>query len=432
MNSIWTENVELPHFEALEDDVAAEVLIIGGGMAGILCAYFLEEQGVDYILAEGRTICSGITQNTTAKITSQHGLIYDKILKSAGSEKAKMYFEANQDAVKKYTELCKQLDCDYETKSAYVYSLNDRRKLEAEADALHKIGCNAGIQETVTLPFQTAGAICFEEQAQFHPLKFISRIAGNLNIYENTFVKELKPNKALTEKGSIAFKKLIFATHFPIDNKHGMYFLKMYQSRSYVIALENADQVDGMYLDEADGGMSFRNYGPYLLVGGGGHRTGKSGGGWQELRRFAEKYYPCAKEKYAWAAQDCMTLDGIPYIGPYSPNMPECYVATGFHKWGMTSSMTAARILTDMITGKENPYAEVFHPSRSMMKVQLLINGWEAMANLLSKSKRRCPHLGCALKWNAYEHSWDCPCHGSRFTAEGRLLDNPANGDGRW
>lgn len=429
MNSIWSEKTVLPQFETLEDDVKTDILIIGGGIAGILCAYFLREKGVDYILAEGRTICSGITRNTTAKITSQHGLIYDKLLKSAGVEKAKMYLEANQESVKKYFELCKNADCDFEEKQAFVYSRDNRKKLEKEAEALNKIGFNAKITETEELPFPTAGAVCFENQAQFNPLKFIEHIVSGLNIYEHTFVKELSDNAAVTNKGKIRFQKIIFATHFPIDNKHGMYFLKMYQHRSYVIALENAAQLKGMYIDEAEKGMSFRNYGDFLLIGGGAHRTGKKGGCWQELRNFAIKYYPSSCENYYWAAQDCMTLDGIPYIGQYSKSMPECFVATGFNKWGMTSSMTAAMILTDIIMGKENPYETVFNPSRSMMKPQLLFNGFEAVVNLLTISKKRCPHLGCALKWNEAEHSWDCPCHGSRFDADGVLLDNPANGN---
>lgn len=429
MNSIWTETAMLPHFEALEGDAKTDVLIIGGGLAGILCAYFLQERGVDYILAEGRNICSGMTKNTTAKITSQHGLMYDKLLKGAGMEKAKMYLEANQKSVKKYFEMCKNIDCDFEIKTSYVYSRYNRKKLEDEMAALLKIGVASEFIEKAELPLKTVGAVGFKDQAQFHPLKFIASIAGNLKIYERTFVRELKENRAITDRGKITFQKLIFATHFPIDNKHGMYFLKMYQHRSYVIALQNVDRVNGMYIDEAVDGMSFRNYGDFLLLGGGAHRTGKEGGGWQELRDFAARYYPSSSEKYSWSAQDCMTLDGVPYIGKYSKRMSQCYVATGFNKWGITASMTAAMLLSDMVLEKENPYAEVFQPSRNMMKPQLLLNGCEAVVNLFSISKKRCPHLGCALKWNREEHSWDCPCHGSRFDAEGGLIDNPANGD---
>lgn len=429
MESIWSEKKDLPNFKCLEGSIKTDVLIVGGGMAGILCAYFLKQRGIDYTLAEGRRICAGVTKNTTAKITAQHGLLYGNLLKKAGIEKAKMYLDANQKAVQKYSELCKNIDCDFERKTAYVYSLNDRKKIEEEVTALQKLGLHAEIVKTKELPFETAGAIAFANQAQFHPLKFVSKIVTGLNIYENTFIKELTEHTAVTEHGKITFQKIIFATHFPIDNKHGMYFLKMYQHRSYVIALENATQLDGMYVDEAMCGMSFRNYKNLLLVGGGAHRTGKKGGNWQELREFAKKYYPDTTEKYNWAAQDCMTLDGVPYIGQYSKSMPEWFVATGFNKWGMTSSMAAAMMLADMIEGKKNPYADVFYPSRSMLKPQLFLNGWEAVANLLTISKKRCPHLGCALKWNEAEHSWDCPCHGSRFNERGKVLDNPANGD---
>lgn len=428
MDSVWTEGASLPCFRTLEGSVKTEVLIIGGGIAGILCAYFLQEKGVDYLLVEGRTLCSGATKNTTAKITSQHGLMYDKLLKSVGMEKARMYLEANQNAVRKYFELCSHMDCNFEKKTACVYSINDRGKLEREAAALDKLGFHAELIETEELPFQTAGAVSFENQAQFHPLKFLAQIAENLKIYEHTFVKELSEHTAVTEKGRIDFQKLIVAAHFPIDNKHGMYFLKMYQSRSYVIALKNASRIQRMYIDEAKDGLSFRGFQDFLLLGGGAHRTGKRGGNWQELRKAAAAYYPEACENYTWATQDCMTLDGIPYIGPYSKRMPQYFVAAGFNKWGMTSSMAAAMILTDLVLEKEKDYAPVFDPSRSMLKPQLFINGWEAAANLLTISKKRCPHLGCALKWNPEEHSWDCPCHGSRFDAQGTLLDNPANG----
>ena len=208
-------------------------------------------------------------------------------------------------------------------------------------------------------------------------------------------------------------KKIIIATHFPFINKHGCYFLKMYQHRSYVLALENAQDTGGMYIDAAQKGLSFRNSGDLLLLGGGSHRTGKKGGNWQEL----------------WATQDCMTLDGVPYIGPYSAGTQDLFVATGFNKWGMTSSMAAAMLLCDMVQGKQNPFAEVFSPSRSILRPQLAINGLEAAVNLLTPAKKRCPHLGCALKWNPYERTWDCPCHGSRFTKNGRLIDNPATGN---
>ena len=184
-----------------------------------------------------------------------------------------------------------------------------------------------------------------------------------------------------------------------------------------------------MYVDEEKDGLSFRNYNGLLLLGGGAHRTGKQGGGWAELEDFARTHYPKASIKYRWATQDCMSLDGIPYIGRYSKTAPNLYVATGFNKWGMTSSMAAAMLLSDLIQGKENEYERLFSPSRTILRPQLLCNAFETTVNLLTPTKPRCPHLGCVLKWNPLEHSWDCPCHGSRFGKDGKLLDNPATAD---
>ena len=326
-----------------------------------------------------------------------------------------------------YSQLCQNIECDYEVKDNFVYSQNDRKKLENEMTALQKIGVKAELCSSVALPVQTVGAVKFPNQAQFNPLKFISSIVRGLNIYENTSVIEMLDNTAVTGYGKIYANKVVSATHFPFINKHGSYFLKLYQHRSYVIALKNAQEVGGMYVDEQKTGLSFRNYGELLLLGGGGHRTGKYGGNWNELRAFAKRVYPDSDEKYFWAAQDCMSLDGIPYIGKYSKNTPDFYVESGFNKWGMTGAMVSAMIISDMLLGRKNEFAEVFNPSRSILKPQLVINGFETTKNLLTISKKRCPHLGCALKWNNDEKSWDCPCHGSRFSESGELLDNPAN-----
>lgn len=429
MESIWQKNVQMPTFPKLNGDISTDVLIIGGGITGILTAYFLKQNGVDCMLVEKHRICSGTTGHTTAKITYQHGLIYHKIFKSEGLETAQKYLAANQFAFNQYAELCGNIACDYEQKDNYVYSIGDGGVLEQEMSALAKIGYPARFCEKLPLPFQTAGAVMFPDQAQFHPLKFIASIAQGLPIYENTFVQEMRGNMAVTDCGNITAKTVIVATHFPFINKHGSYFLKLYQHRSYVLALENAQDVDGMYVDESKTGLSFRSYGKYLLLGGGGHRTGKKGGNWTELRHFAEQHYPQAKEYCHWAAQDCMSLDDVPYIGQYSGRTAQLFTATGFNKWGMTGAMLSAILLSDLVQGKKNEYAEVFSPSRSILKPQLFVNCLESTVNLLSFTGKRCPHLGCALHWNAAEHSWDCACHGSRFAEDGRVLDNPANGD---
>ena len=429
MQSVWSDSTKLPTFQKLKKDMHTDVLIIGGGIAGLLCAYQLEQAGVKYILVEADRICSGITKNTTAKITSQHGLIYHKLIQRFGIEKACMYLDANEAALREYRRLCKSIDCEFETKDSYVYSLNNPRKITKELHALQQIGFYVECKDKLPLPFAVSGAVRFKNQAQFNPLKFLAEIAKDLNIYEHTKVRELAPNTAITEHGKITASKIIVTTHFPFLNKHGSYFLKMYQHRSYVIAYKNASNVEGMYVDEALTGMSFRNYKDLLLIGGGDHRTGKKGGNWKELSCFAKKYYPNAKEVYRWATQDCMTLDEVPYIGEYSGRTSSLYVATGFNKWGMTSAMVAAMILRDMVLEKTNPYAPVFCPSRSILRPQLLVNAFEATTNLLTPTTKRCPHLGCALKWNPAEHSWDCPCHGSRFTDSGKLINNPATDD---
>ncbi len=428
-NSIWTAETDLPRFNSLTGDKKTDVLIIGGGICGVLCAYYLKKSGIDYILVEGSRLLSGTTKNTTAKITSLHGLIYNKLINTFGKEKAKMYLSANEDAILEYKNLCADIDCDFEEKSAYTYTMSDRASIEYEVEAVNLLGFNAYFDTADELPFKTQGAIRFDNQAQFNPVKFLKEISKDLNIYENTFIRDITPTTAISDKGKITAKHIIVATHFPFINKHGSYFIKLYQHRSYVSCYENSKSFKGMYVDEDQKGMSFRTYKNYLLIGGGSHRTGKNGGGWQEINYFAEKYYPNLNLKYEWATQDCMSLDSVPYIGQYSKNTPNLFVATGFNKWGMTSSMVSAKILVDMIMDKKSEYSEVFSPQRSIIKPQLLINGFEAAANILTPTKKRCPHLGCALKWNKLEHTWDCPCHGSRFDKSGKLIDNPATGN---
>lgn len=429
MESLWEINTSEARFNTLKENKSIDVLIVGGGIAGILCAYQLKNAGVDYMLVEANEICSGITKNTTAKITLQHGLIYYEMIRRFGENKARLYAQAQLSACKEYTQICKNIDCDYETKDSYVYSLNDPKKIEKEVDALNRLGVKAEFSYAIDLPFAVAGAVRVKNQAQFHPLKFLYAISRDLRIYEHTKVVELMPHKARTNHGDITYKKLIIATHFPMLNKHGLYPLKLYQHRSYVLALKNAQNLNGMYVDEGKEGFSFRSYGELLLLGGGGHRTGKKGGCWQKLEEFAEKHYKDAVIVGKWATQDCMTLDDLPYIGEYAKSTTDVLVATGFNKWGMTNAMVSANIICDLVRGKSNQYTAVFNPSRTILRPQLAINAFESTVGLITPTTPRCPHLGCALKYNSVEHTWDCPCHGSRFSENGELIDNPATDD---
>ena len=427
MGAIWDKYAERPTLAQLEGDIKTDVLVIGGGLAGILCGYMLKNKGIDYAVVEADKICSSTTGNTTAKITFQHGLIYDKLIEKYGIEFARLYLKSQQEALENYRKLSEKIPCDFKESASFVYSVSNREKLEKEALAYEKLGCKAEFTEALQLPFKAVGAVCVENQAQFNPLKFLYALSENLKIYENTKVTQFKPGYVVTNRGKIYAKKIIVATHFPLLNKHGGYFIKMYQHRSYVLALRGAEDLNGMYVDEDKKGLSFRSYNGSMIIGGGSHRTGKKGGGFEELLNFKKLYYPQAEEICRWATQDCMTLDDIAYIGQYSKATPDIYVATGFNKWGFTSAMAAANILTDLVSGKENEYYEVFTPSRSILHPQLAVNTLESLAGIIRPSSPRCPHMGCALKYNPQEHTWDCPCHGSRFEENGELINNPAN-----
>ncbi len=426
MKSLWKETAGLPRFSALEKSINADVLIIGGGFAGLLTAFLLKEQGAEVVLVTQGRICDGVTANTTAKITAQHGLVYNKIIDKYGADCARLYYLANKKAIDEFEKLSGQVECDFERTDSFVFALQDLATLQKEQSALSQIGVKSEMVKSIPLPFKTAGAIKITNQAQFHPLKF-ARIFEGLPVYENTKINKISAGKCYFDKGVIRAQKIVVATHFPIYNLRGLYSLKMYQERSYVVALEGAKKINGMYLEEGDN-LSVRGYGDLVLLGGKSHRTG-TGGGYDSLLALSKKLYPGSTPKYMWATQDCITLDDIPYIGEYYSGAENLYVATGFNKWGMTSSMVSAMILRDLLQGAHNEFAKVFSPSRSVFHPQLAENIFSSVKGILTPTVPRCTHLGCALKWNKAEHTWDCPCHGSRFTEDGRVICNPANKD---
>lgn len=429
MHSIWHEGVTRLERPILEGEHRTDVLVIGGGMAGILCAHRLQRAGVRCIVLEADVLGGGVTGSTTAKLSAGHGLLYAELLHRFGREHAQLYWLAQRRAIRAYDRLSREHPCDLQKTRGFVYVQEDRRALEREQRALEQIGADTSLVDALPLPMATAGAVCYPHEAQIHPLRLLYSLAKELTVFEHSRVVDLTPNRAITQKGAVTASRIVVATHFPFLNKHGAYFLKQYQYRSYVTALKNAAQYDGMYVDGMGKAPSFRNYGGWLLLGGGGHRTGKRGKGWRVLEGFAALHYPRAKEVARWATQDCMTLDRIPYVGQYGRRTPTLFVATGFNKWGMTGAMSAAMLLEDLILERKTIFSDLFSPTRTLLHPQLGINAFEAVTGLLFPARRRCPHLGCALKWNAAEHSWDCPCHGSRFDTEGHVLNNPANGD---
>ncbi|MBQ8519669.1 MAG: FAD-dependent oxidoreductase [Agathobacter sp.] len=445
MKSLWSETTQLPERETLVADLRVQNVVIGAGIAGVLIAYLLQEKGQEVIVLEAKEVGSGQTKNTTAKITSQHGLIYNDLIKNTGIERARGYAQANEKAIHIYKEIITKegIACHFEELPSFLYSQKEEgmQKLKKEAKAAKALGIDAEYirgDKIKDLPYGVMGAVKFGGQAQFHPLEFIQEIAKKLTIYEHTNVLEVDEHFVITDKHVVVADNIIFATHYPFPIVPGYYFLRQHQSRSYAIAIEGAgvpEKLDGMYYGIDRGLLSLRHAEGKLIVGGGSHRTGKKDkmGGFCYLREQIQRYYPQAKEMACWAAQDCMPHDRIPFIGRLSMKHDNWYVATGFQKWGMTTAMVSAMIISDMIVGKENPYVHVFSPQRLLIQAgfkNFLIDAWESMIGLCSgvfaQKEQRCTHMGCSLHWNEEEQSWDCACHGSRFTKEGETIDNPA------
>ena len=427
--------------------------------------------------------------NSTAKITSQHGLFYDYLIKSQGKLKAKQYLDANEQAIKNIENIINQenIDCDFEKQSAYVYATKeeDINKIKDEVKAVKSLGLNAEFINNLEIPIKTLGAIEFKNQAKFNPCKYalglINATGNKSQIFENTKVIDLKSNdkryEIITEEGKkVIAKYVVIATHYPIINIPGYYFLKMYQSMSYVIGVETNEKLfDGMYISNDTPSLSLRTA-TYkdkrlLIIAGLDHKTGEKKNlsqNYKTLEDIAKRYYPDSKVVYTWCTQDCISLDKIPYIGEFSNLLPNVYVATGYKKWGMTTSNVAANIIVNKILGRKNQYEDVFTATRLKP-----IKNYQEMGNIIKEVNKSlvieklkipkekiqdikkeqggiiefngekigiykdksdkiyavkpvCSHLGCELSWNNLENTWDCPCHGSRFTYDGKSIYDPS------
>lgn len=436
MRSVWSMETELPERKPLEGDREAEAVVIGAGMAGVLTAYFLQKRGKNVVVLEADRIAGGQTKGTTAKITSQHAMIYDNLIQKIGRAKARLYAGANENAILEYRRIIEEenIECDFNMLASNLYSRVDEEQLKREADAAAQLGIPACFTKESELPFEVAGLVCFENQAEFQPLEFIRQITKNLDIYEKTRAVSVKGHTIETNRGKVEAEHIVFATHYPFINVPGFYFLRQHQERSYVLALSGVKPLHSMYYGVDQGDFSFRSHNDIVLFGGGAHRTGEKccEDVYETLTEQARQYFPSCQIEAGWSAQDCMPHDNIPFVGRYSVFRPYWYVASGFKKWGMTSSMIAAKIITEQICGEENPYEKVFCPQRIYVKssaVNFLKDVGVSAKGLLAgcfHSNTRCPHMGCHLVWNPNEKSWDCPCHGSRFEKDGILIDNPA------
>ena len=488
--SYWVESTTQTNYPKISEDINTDVLIIGGGITGIASAYMLSESGLDITVIDADRIAMGVTANTTAKITSQHNLIYNYLLNSYNFSIAKKYLDSNEEAIKNIADIINRenIDCDFSYQDAYIYTCEKSNVVQIvdEVSAVTSLGLKAEYVTECPLPFPIESAIKFPNQAQFHPRKYLLSLLPilekrGIKIFENSKAIDIKHinNKyeVYVNDNKITTKYLVMASHYPIKNFPGMYFIKMYQDSSYAIGVEIEQEIfDGIYISCDTPVTSFRNTiqsngKKLLIVGGSSHKTGATDinieDSYINLENYIKSIYPKAKIKYRWMTEDCVTLDKIPYIGDFSTFLPNMFVATGYKKWGMTTSHVAAKIISDKILGNVNNYEEIYTATRlkpiknnkefgNILKqsaYSLAINKFSPPIISYTELKNDsggvvdykgkklgiykdkngklygvipyCKHLGCELSWNNLEKTWDCPCHGSRYDYTGKVITEP-------
>lgn len=472
MSSIWQNTVSIPKRAQLHGNISADVLVIGGGMAGVLCAHMLQKGGAKTVLLEAGRIGGGQTAGTTAKITQQHGLVYDKLVKTHGEETAEIFARANADALCEFALLEEELSrpSSMQETPSYIYldTDDDPQPLLREHAAAKRLGLPAELLPHAPLPMLTGAAVRMEGGFTFHPLRFLKAVGETITIFEDSRVLSFENGVARTKHGSVRAGHTIVATHFPFINFPGLYFMRMHQQQAYGISLRGASLEEGMFLNVGREGLSLRSFGEYVIMVGSGGRCGEvPGAQYERLRAKAKELFPCAEVCAQWSAQDCMPQTGLPFIGKYAA-ADNLYVATGFAKWGMSGSMLAALCLSKEIVHGERAYGGIFAPShlypaaaaapfakdtanvaanyahtiletprkkmhglrRGEAAVVLLegerVCAYHAQDGKIYAVPFKCPHLGCALSWNPSDKTWDCPCHGSRFSYTGVCIAGPA------
>ncbi|MBD1380863.1 FAD-dependent oxidoreductase [Metabacillus arenae] len=483
----WRDS-EMMSFPELSEDLTTDVVIVGGGITGITTAYLLVKQGFKVVLLEADQLINGTTGHTTAKITTQHDLIYDEFIQHLGVEKTKQYFQANQHAADFIKQLVKDenIECDLSSQDAYIYTNSKQEidKLVKEYQAYEKLEMGGEYVDHIPLDINVKGAIVLRNQAQFHPVKYLRKLVQSIienggRIFEKTaavnldFGKEpvVKTRDGYTVKG----KYVASCTHFPFHD-NGFYFSRMYADRSYVLAVKTEKEYPGgMYLSAEDPKRSLRyaetDGDRYIIIGGESHKTGQDKDTLKHylaLAEFGEKTFGINEFKYRWSTQDLTTLDKVPYIGHITSGKQNVFVATGYRKWGMTNGTAAAHLIKDLIVNGSSPYEEVFSPTRFQADPSVkhfltqnanvaknLIEGkLEYVANRPEKLEKdegavvsfcgkragaykdkdgqlhivdtTCTHMGCEVEWNNGDRTWDCPCHGSRFSYDGEVIEGPA------
>lgn len=412
-------------FPKLDKDIECDVLVVGGGICGILCAHFLQQSGKKVVLLEADNICSKKTLKTTATITAIEDVMYYDLIQSIGKEKAKLYLEANMFALNEYRKLASKFEFDFEECSSYKYSTFDDGKIEQEVAAIKSLGYHATIKERLNFPIEISKVLEFKNQGQMNPLMLVNELCKDLNIYENSRVIKLKDSVAFTENNRVIFSDVVICTGFPFLRLKGLFFLKMYQKKSHVLEVFNDYKTKGNGVGVSEEDFYFRTYKDSILIGSTDEKTGHDCAGFDKINELIVKNYKVTKVKNHWINIDAITLDNMPYIGLYSNFEENMYVATGFNMWGMTKAMLSAHIICDLINKKHNKFSELFSPSRKMTFKPLLKNIGSAMKELVSFKKKRCKHLGCPLYYNETDETYECRCHGSKYDKNGNIIDTP-------
>lgn len=488
-SSLWIGTADAEPYQPLEGEVTVDVAVVGAGIFGVTTALMLKRAGRSVALIEADRIGRGVTGRTTAKITSLHRLIYKTILDEYGQELGQMYARANERAIDQIEEFVGEyaISCDFSRLPFYSFAQKDstRAQVEAEAEAALKLGLPAAFEENVPLPVRSNGAVCFLHQAQFHPVLYLDALAaeiggGGSHVYERSRVVEINegdPCRVTTTGGAVNARDVVIATHYPIAGKKDFYFARIYAERHYVVAAQLPEPfADAMFVSAEKLGYSYRaapsDNGPLLILTvGDKHKTGQQEDARDYYRagvEHAREAFGAETVDYRWSTQDTYTRDQVPYIGRLDSSTNHLYTATGFRGWGLTNATAGAQIVSDLIQGKKNPHANVFDPSRgkpltsvgefvkeNVNVAKSFVAGYLAVprdeidelregegrvarvdGDLVGVSRGKdgtlrtvkpiCPHLGCVVAWNKAEQSWDCPCHGSRFSAEGAVLHSPA------
>ncbi|MBD3917566.1 FAD-dependent oxidoreductase [Paenibacillus sp. PR3] len=489
-SSYWLESTERKQFDSLKEDIEVDVAVVGGGITGITLACLLAEEGKRVALLEAGRLVTGTTGHTTAKISAQHDLIYDELIHHIGEEKARLYYEANSEALAFIRERVSKhhIECDLVREDAYVYTttVDNIEKIDKEWAAYQQLGIPGERVERIPFAIDTKAAIVMRDQARFHPVAYLQHLLTSFVerggiVFENTTALSVDhgdPTSIVkTAAGhTVTCRNVVSCSHFPFYSVQGFYFARMYAERSYVLALRMKDEYPGgVYLSCDDPPRSIRevtyNGEKLLIVGGEKHKTGQgicTIKHYEALEQFARETFGDLEIAYRWSAQDLTTLDNIPYIGHVTQNDPHALIATGYRKWGMSTGTAAALLLKDMILGAENRYEELYSPSRFYSdpsfrnflstnadvakhllagKLEMVrrhpdtvepgegsvvqVNGKRAGAyreddGTLHLVDTTCTHMGCEVEWNEGDRTWDCPCHGSRFSFKGEVLDGPA------